>query len=302
MYGAKWQIGQPRQELVVPCGGDLVVAPEHRGNGLARRIVGCSANDLAASRFPYTFSLSAGTITQFILLTAGWRSVGSVERAAWRSGSSTVGDRRARPTGPEADDHSPFTSIDSNSTQSPMAGVALGLAPRPDEMAELIERIRSDGRLCQVRDPRYFAWRFQNPLSQYRFLFWADARLEGYLVLQAPSRRARKPVTIVDWEATSARARADLLRAALRWGQFVEVFIWSASLPVEARAILQEAGFEIVASPVSAGRARRERASRQTILVLAASRELPPDEWAVAGHSLLDSATWDVRAIDSDNF
>jgi hypothetical protein len=36
-----------------------------------------------------------------------------------------------------------------------------------------------------VRDQRYLAWRFLNPRSLYRFLFWEASKLEGYLVLQA---------------------------------------------------------------------------------------------------------------------
>jgi GNAT superfamily N-acetyltransferase len=303
MYGARWHIGLPSEELVGPCGADFVVAPDHRGHGLASGIVTAAADDLGQGRFAYAFSLSAGTVTQLALLTAGWRSVGSVERAVWRSSDPTRGDQLARANGTETDQSSPFASLDSKSTGCGEVGcVSLELAPRPDQMADLVERIGGDGRLRQVRDAQYFAWRYRNPLSEYRFLFWADARMEGYLVLQAPSRRARRPVTIVDWEASSLGARTDLLRAALRWGQFDEVTIWTAGLPAGARMILREAGFGTVSPPGSVGHAHRERASRQTILVSAARRDLPAAEWAVAGRSLLDPATWDLRAIDSDNF
>jgi hypothetical protein len=149
-------------------------------------------------------------------------------------------------------------------------------------MADVVEQVGSDGRLRQVRDAEYFGWRYQNLLSQYRLLFWSDPRLEGYLVLQTRSHGARRPVTIVDWEATGARVRAHLLRAALHWGQFSEVTIWTASLVAEARAIIREAGFRTVPPPGGVGCAGRARVSRQAILVAAARRERPTAEWAVA--------------------
>ena len=36
-------------------------------------------------------------------------------------------------------------------------------------MAELVER-SGDTRIRHVRDSQYFQWRFQNPLSRYRYL------------------------------------------------------------------------------------------------------------------------------------
>ena len=70
-------------------------------------------------------------------------------------------------------------------------------------MAELAERIGYDGRIRHVRDEQYFSWRFQNPLSEYRFLFWDNGRLDGYLVLY---RKVYPPgndelAYIVDWDA-----------------------------------------------------------------------------------------------------
>jgi len=85
MYGARWEIGRPAQTFLVPCAGDLVILPEHRNRGLARKIIETAADDLAASGHTYAFSLSASLVTQVSSLTAGWRSVGALETAARRT-------------------------------------------------------------------------------------------------------------------------------------------------------------------------------------------------------------------------
>ena len=304
-YGAKWEIGQPPEAFIGPCVGDLVIAPGHRNRGLLAKIIEVGQDDLADSGFPYAFALSAAAAPRLFLLMAVWRSAGPVETAVRRSWGRKARDRLRRAIRPPADERPPFCALDRNGVPGHRGAdshVSLEQAPRPAEMAELVERIRSDGRLRQVRDAEYFTWRFQNPLSLYRFLFWADSRLEGYLVLQAPAHRAHRPVSIVDWEATDARARADLLRAAIRWGEFGQLTVWSATLPTETKAILREAGFSVVAIPESVGRAYRERASRPTILVRAARRDLPAADWAVAGRHLLDPTNWDLRAIYSDGY
>jgi hypothetical protein len=46
-------------------------------------------------------------------------------------------------------------------------------------MADLVRRLGHDGRLRHVRDERYLAWRYRNPLYEYRFLVRESDRLEG---------------------------------------------------------------------------------------------------------------------------
>jgi hypothetical protein len=96
-------------------------------------------------------------------------------------------------------------------------------------MADLIRRLGHDGRVRHVRDERYLAWRFRNPLHEYRFLFSeADGRLDGYLVLQAYRRDRSRGVNIVDWEGETRQVRAELLRAAVDRGGFDILTIWTA--------------------------------------------------------------------------
>ncbi len=108
-------------------------------------------------------------------------------------------------------------------------------------MTNLVEQIWGDGRIQHVRDQCFFAWRFQNPLSMYRFLFWEDTYLQGYLVLQASVYADREQISIVDWEATDPEVCADLLETALRYGKLNNVSILSATVSKKVKQILSKA-------------------------------------------------------------
>lgn len=314
MRGAKWQIGCPAQTFLAPCAGDLVIAPDHRNRGLVAKIMEAAADDLADSGYTYVFNFSAGLATQLGSLTTGWRSVGPLETARFRG---------LRTRGREYTSHlrfvrriakrllvflvarkQPFYFLDNNSAQRRgEAGryVYVEQAPRPEAMAELVERIESDGRMRQVRDQEYFAWRFQNPLSRYRFFFWGDAALEGYLVLRTSVHGKR--VSIVDWEATNIKVRADLLQAVIQWGEFDKLTLWTATLPTEVKTLLHNAGFSTVGKTESIGRAHSVRASRPTVLLRAVRRDMLKEaDWVIAHRRLLDLENWDLRMIYSDNY
>ena len=122
---------------------------------------------------------------------------------------------------------------------------------RPDAMAELVEGLATDGRIRHVRDAEYFAWRFRNPLHEYRSCTRGTRRLTGYLALRrARSERFdRVGVYLADWEAGDIRTKQALLDAAIRWGGFSHMVAWSATLPDDTRRLLHEAGFVVAGLP-----------------------------------------------------
>jgi hypothetical protein len=164
-------------------------------------------------------------------------------------------------------------------------------------MAELVDRIGSDGRIRHVRDAEYFGWRFRNPLSRYRFLFWNDAgRLEGYLILQTSILPDRARTSIVDWEASRESVRADLLRAVIVRSGFEDLRVWTASLPGDARALLRDAGFRRTEAKAGVAAAQRR------ILVRPVRDDMREEDWVIAGRRLLEIGDWDLRMIDSDAY
>jgi hypothetical protein len=290
MYGAKWQIGYPCQTFLGLCASDSVIAPDHRTRGLYRKLTMAALNDLTNSGNTYVFSLSANKITYLGCLAMGWCGIGTLQVMQRRSadGLSSLSS---------TEEPHPFYSLDrkgagSGGEASPH--VSVELTARPKAMAELIERIGGDGRMRHVRDQQYFAWRFQNPRAVYRFLFWRDARLEGYLVLRRWVYTERVGVSIVDWEATNAQARADLLQAAIHWGNFGSLTIWSATLPDEAKTLLQIADFKELEGTGNTTR------YVPTVLVRPIRDEMLKGDWVLADRRLLDLANWDLRMIYSD--
>jgi hypothetical protein len=158
-------------------------------------------------------------------------------------------------------------------------------------MADLVRWLGHDGRVRQVRDERYLAWRFQNPLHEYRFLFRDGDGLEGYLVLQAYRMDRSRGVNIVDWEGTTSQIRADLLQAAIEWGAFDNLTIWTATLSDEVLGLLSAAAFV----PAAVG-----PWSRSPNVLVASTRRAPlSSDPALGGRRLLDVAEWDMRMLYS---
>jgi hypothetical protein len=278
IFGALWQSGRPRRTWPGPCGCDFVIAPEHRERGLFTRLVRASLEDLAAQGYPYVFSLSAGSVTYLSLLAMGWRGTGPTEIMQRRSDSAAA--------------EKSFGLLDRNGLNrgDGWPHVSLSTSAKPDAMTELTERIGGDGRIRHVRDRSYFSWRFRNPLSEYRFLFWEADRLEGYLVLRRSASREKPAINVADWEAADARVWADLLEAAVQWGHFQYLTIWSSGLPQDAKHALRENGF----GPVPPHR------YAPTVLIRPTNDGLLESHWDCAGLRLLDARNWDLRMIDSD--
>ncbi len=312
MSGAKWQIGPPAQTFLGLKADDLVIVPEHRNRGLFTQIMRAALDDLAKQGHTYVFSLTAGPVTLLGSLAMGWRSIGSMQ-TVFRRTEHRISRLRVRrwasrlplvwrfadklPLLYSAEERNPFHLFDRNSARrqrSVNRWVSADRVPRPEAMAELIERIGSDGRIRHVRDRQYFAWRFQNPLHAYRFLFWEETNLEGYLVLQKSisTLSNRERVRIADWEATSPQIGEELLRTAIQLGNFNDCGIWSATLPAGTRTLLQDTGFNPLLNEAE-GMDRY----RSSVLVRPVRDEMLKTEWTLVNRRLLDLANWDLRML-----
>jgi GNAT superfamily N-acetyltransferase len=294
MFGTLWEIDDAATHRILPYADDLVVAPAHRNSGVAHRIVQELLSDAAHRGFPYALSLSAGPTTFVASLATGWRSPGS-----YRIVRRERRERRARPGWSRRLDRllgrgsRLFDRLDlfGGRAQSPLS---LARAARPEAMAELVGRLPWDGRIRHVRDLRYFDWRFRNPLHEYRFLYWDDGGLEGYLVLQRylSERTDQRCVNIVDWEGADERVRAKLLAAAIEWGNFDSLSAWSVGAGEPVRALLVEHGF-------TAGESDGLRARHSGLLVRPLAATAQGGRWIIGRRDLLDLANWDLRMLYS---
>jgi GNAT superfamily N-acetyltransferase len=304
-YASRWEVGSPAHTVSIPLADDFAIAPGERNTGVATQIMKAATADLARAGFDYTFSLSAGMVTMMGSLALGWRSAGRVEpwvlrrpgvrarvrarmehaRGLWRWTAAPIlrsgGERR------------PFRRLDAARAAGP--DLAISREARPAEMAALAEELGHDGRLRHVRTREYLAWRFGNPMHDYRFLYAErGGRLAGYLVLceRAMSLVPTARVAIADLAGSDARVRTQLLSAAVDAGRFAELMAWSATLREGERALLRERGF----APDDPARGAR---GWPCVLVRATRDADAPAQWSLGGRRLLDPATWDLRMLDS---
>jgi hypothetical protein len=312
-FGTEWEGGVPTQKSIALYADDLVIAPEHRNRGLIPKIMTAAFDDLVKHGFQYAFNLSAGPMTILSSLASGWRSVGSMRPMRQRSWRVAIQSGRERLVArlpllsreiSEIVRQYParrrWSLADINADRfrhrlSDTPWIHVEDAPRCAPMAELVERIGGCGRIRHVRNREYFDWRFQNPLSNYRFLFWEKTHLEGYLVLQEyTSEYADKEVlNIVDWEASNVAIQAELLQAAMKLSANRRCVIWSISLPRSTITVLEKAGFRLEPEPQSATQPRR------SLLVRHVRDEELDRDWLFAGERLLDIKTWDLRMLYS---
>ncbi|MGC2460121.1 MAG: GNAT family N-acetyltransferase [Steroidobacteraceae bacterium] len=311
-FGTQWTVGLPAQRFIAPYADDLVIAPEHRNNGLIARIMAFAFEDLAKRNYHYAVSLSPGAMTFLSSIAAGWRSPGllrPMRRRPWRVALRRAGDRIVKPLPLLAGAYEAvvrpwigarrlsLADIDAERVRrctKDMPRIVFEDAPRCSAMAELVDSV-SASRIRHVRDAAYFDWRFRNPLSRYRFLFWANPRLEGYLVLQecTSAYAVNDVVNVVDWEATSAAVQAELLGAATRLITDRNLVIWSASLSRELTMLLDESGFKVEPAP------RTVAQQRHTLLVRPVGAAGLNGDWLLAGRRLLDLDSWDLRMLYS---
>ncbi len=312
-FGVEWEAGLPPQRFPGLYADDLVIAPAHRNQGLVHRIMATALKDLASRGHRYLFNLTAGPVTFVSSLSMGWRSAGSMQPMCWLPWSVELRRRVGRIVRriPLASDNMDRLRSRWSARRSPSVAdmdrerlrrfsrsfpcISLEQTPRCAGMADLVERIGRRGRIQHVRDRRYFEWRFQNPLSRYRFLYWDKAGLDGYLVLQEyTSEFAEQGVlNVADWEGSDATVQAGLLRAAKRCAGQRRLDAWSATLPPEKRAVLAANGFTLVRHAGSIAQ------QCPALLVRPVRDEDVRGEWLLAGRGLLDLENWDVRMLYS---
>jgi len=244
-FGTRWEVGDPAEFLTLPYVDDLVIDPAYRGQGLHRVIMNFALRDLAGRGYRYVVNLSASRITTEASMNMQWRNAGRVKSLHRRTLRKTAADflaDRARhlpllwrwadnisALSGRSGDHL-FDRLDARFS-APDQGRDTGSlfaqrTPLTREMSQLVARLPRDGRIRHVRDEPFIAWRYSNPLSNYRFLYAGRERLRGYIVLQQRPGVNGDRANIVDWEAESDLIRAELLSAAIEHGGFPELYVW----------------------------------------------------------------------------
>jgi hypothetical protein len=223
--------------------------------------MGYAFEDLARREYRHVINLGARPVTMLSSLADGWRRVGGVAAAGFDREPSALREIRSRVKrvpGLWRLEHAlrharlaqPFRGLDGTARRN-RGPLTLSAAPRPQAMAALVASRPWDGRIRHVRDSAYFGWRFRHPFHEYRFLFWGEGELRGYLVLGRSTSQLDDTmrVRLVDWCAADPGVLQTLLTTALEWGRFSRFETWTAGLDDSTRALLEAAGCVPLAQP-----------------------------------------------------
>lgn len=304
LHSGLWEGGGMAAPVPVYQSDDLVVAREFEGRGLFAAFTEAMRAELDARGHRFFVSLSALQVTRRLSIARGAIPVGPFHPVGVRSTGARVLDfaetiaerlpylwrhaRRVSSAAPAADFFDRLDAIAPDAVQ-------IGRVPRAQEMAALVASLPWDGRIRRRRDAPYLAWRYRNPLHEYRFAYAVRrGRLCGYLVVErARSDLAnRRRAHIVEWEAESPEVQADLLREVVEKGQPAELVTWQESAGEMGSRILRESGFH----PVDASHTARGAPG-----ILVWPVRLPPEPAALrlAGRALDDLSNWDIRIADT---
>jgi GNAT superfamily N-acetyltransferase len=287
-FATRWEAGRPPERFEALYADDFAIAPDHRNRGLVSRLMETALADLARDGRDLLINLSAGPVTRLSSLVGGWKSVLLAEPVGRRSARAaslvrlyyTLGRLPLLAGGPAraaaraAGMSEPFSRFDraiARSVGRLTSTVRVERGPRAEPMAELVARLPYDGRIRQVRDARYLAWRYRNPMHSPR-----------------PVGR----LCIADWEARDEATRMELLDAALACGGFAQLVVWSATVEEPTRRLLEKRGFR----PVDGGKTAR---GYPGLIVRSVLPGRPLAGWAIGGRRLLDRDSWELRMIYS---
>lgn len=192
--------------------------------------------------------------------------------------------------------HEGFRELDAVWSERAGGGpVHLASAPLPDAMRELVEAVGSP-LIQHVRDSTYYRWRFRNPRSDYRFVYWRESRLEGFLVLQASLGVQAADLRIVDWESSRPEILEAMVSRLVRGGGYDRLSIWTATLPDAFLDVLRRGGF------VPRDETRGDLDYRPGLMAIGPGGSDLHSTAAADAPPLRDPARWGLRMAFSDAF
>jgi hypothetical protein len=251
-----WEAEGTTGPTTLYCADDFIVEGEHQNHGLYGSIHARAVQDVRERGHAAFISLSALRVTRLQALVSGSTSVligpprGRLSRrAAFADGIARIAERTpaawrlARLVTDRGQAEAAFLRLDDCDLGS---GIEVSRQGPVEEMAALVARLRHDGRIRQLRDPRYLAWRLASPLNEYRVVTARrGGRLVAYLVLSRSLSQTgnRRRVHVADWAAEDQEFLQVLLSRCLRAAAFAEIVTWSDAADARWDEQLNACGF-----------------------------------------------------------
>lgn len=310
-YETTWQVNKASPRFNALCSADLLILKEYRNKGLYKEFAEYVMEDLCKMGVRYFFSFTATPLNSMISLSIGWKAIGKINtmKNQFRTNRPKAISLAKNLAGPRAikflkkaglnlilerrrkDDPQRNDVIDNRARTHLPSRMRLENRPRPLEMARLVDTTLPKDKITLVRDESFFAWRYNNPLSKYRFLYWYDDGLKGYLVLQSHlySIESLGTFKILELEASNSSIKIELLNAVISIMNEGSISVWSNMLDQDSYEFLASKGFKEENSTKSV------QDSLRTMLIRPIGKH--DDEIVFQGLNLLDSDNWDFKMI-----
>lgn len=323
VYGARYIGADGEPEVPVICTGDLVIAPDCRGQGVFGQIMSAMVAGVKAAGFELLFNFTPNAKIRAASLAAGWKGPKEIRRfrrpplirditTGYSSRARRLGERfpalrQFVATGKEALERNrgpignvaraltrwnAFSTFDKN--LGTRDGIHFARDPRPGDMGALLSRTETDGRIRHVRDEAFFRWRFASPMNNYRFVYGGESSLDAFVIFHARHFPIHgKIARLADWAGATTEDRARVMTAASEAMPDCPIEAWVSSLAEADRDVLRRLGF-VEIPPSHPG----EYAAG--VLALPLSRTMQVERPLLGRRDILDIDAWNVRLLDSD--
>ena len=297
-WGAEIELEMPSVLQPIYKVGDAVVEEHYEKKGIFDALMTAGIKAIRRQGHTHILSFGASNMTFLAQLASGWQATAALEEHLrhrcdkWHQIRHVMKSipilRRVARRLPKHNSENAFINLNNSKVCSRPPQLVWTKEARVDEMAQFVYRLGHDGRVRQVRNTKYLHWRLSNPMHIYRYVYWYEGDLEGYLILEA-WRGKSEYVSVIDAEAT----RNEILLKMMEWVTNIlrcsEITTWARCLPSDLSQHLAQFGFRQQEYPAAFGK-------NLPCIMVRSLNDGEPD-WCCSGIDLRDLDNWDMRRL-----
>ena len=151
-------------------------------------------------------------------------------------------------------------------------------------------------------DEEFYAWRFQNPLANYLFLYLlTGSEITAFLAFR--NRESERRAEIIDYGQNSEGLLDILLKEAMRTFYWDTISIWDINMPGELVSVLSQLGFRKSVKQTRPSQSKAESGPQTLpLLIRPAGHKIRDRDWYIEKTDLRKPKNWFIKAISSDYY